>query len=96
MVVLPELFFGASKHFPCVEALLAADGINPNLAGGYFEDTPLIAAAVHGNDTWTKHFIGVHGVQVNHMGRDGWTALMHTTEGGTTAGQQNRDMVAIN
>ena len=69
----------------CVEVLLAADGINPNLVGGPQGVTALTTAAAVGSIAWVQRLLGVEGVAVNHASEaNGDTALMEAAHNGHT------------
>ena len=104
---LPLVLAIKSTDASCAEALLAADGIDTLLVGGYRAETPLIAAAGVGNAAWVKCFLAVDGVATNHAANQegekwsggGYTALMFAAEEGHTECVQallEADGIAVN
>ena len=68
----------------CVEALLAADGIDTTIASSSFCDrTPLTAAAMMSETDLVRRFLAVDGVAVNWAeSGSGYTALMYAAQDG--------------
>ena len=67
----------------CVEALLAAEGIDLTLPDGEGW-TALMTAATRGNTAWLRHILGACGSAVNHSSDDGDTALIQAAGKGHT------------
>ena len=82
---LPLVLAILSGGADCVEALLAADGIDTTIASSsYYDRTPLAAAASVGTADLVRRFLAVDGVAVNRADSDGYTALMEAAQLGHT------------